>query len=50
MYNLTGLVLNLVVGAVFCYVLYFVVRAAVRDGIRQARRDGDGPRNPGDFS
>ncbi len=34
--NATGLVLLALVGAVFFYILYGVVRAAVRDGILQA--------------
>ena len=34
--DLTGLVLFVLFGAVFFYVLYGVVRAAVRDGILQA--------------
>ncbi|WP_256438434.1 hypothetical protein [Pseudonocardia sp. H11422] len=38
---LTGLVLYVLFAAVFFYVLYFVVRAAVRDGIVQARRKVD---------
>lgn len=34
--DFTGLVLFVLVGAVFFYILYGVVRAAVRDGILQA--------------
>ena len=32
----TGLVLYIIFGAIFFYILYGVVRAAVRDGILQA--------------
>ncbi|MEW1810402.1 hypothetical protein AB0284_06810 [Pseudarthrobacter phenanthrenivorans] len=44
--DLTGLVLFALVGAVFFYILYGVIRAGVRDGIRQAderraRRSGE---------
>jgi hypothetical protein len=35
--GLTGLALMLTLMAAFFYVLYLVVRAAVRDGIRQAQ-------------
>ena len=34
--DLTGLVLFALFGAIFFYVLYGVIRAAVRDGILQA--------------
>jgi len=34
--DFTGLVLFVLVGAVFFYVLYGVIRAGVRDGIAQA--------------
>lgn len=34
--DLTGLVLFVLIGAVFFYILYGVIRAAVRDGILQA--------------
>ncbi|NUT72851.1 hypothetical protein [Pseudarthrobacter sp. C4D7] len=34
--DLTGLVLFVLVGAVFFYILYGVIRAGVRDGILQA--------------
>ncbi|MFF2345023.1 hypothetical protein [Pseudarthrobacter sp. NPDC058119] len=34
--NVTGLVLYVLFGAVFFYILYGVIRAAVRDGILQA--------------
>ena len=34
--NLTGVVLLVLVGAVFFYILYGVIRAGVRDGILQA--------------
>ena len=34
--DLTGLVLFALFGAVFFYILYGVIRAAVRDGILQA--------------
>lgn len=34
--DLTGLVLFVLFGAIFFYVLYGVIRAAVRDGILQA--------------
>lgn len=42
----TGLVLYIIFGAIFFYILYGVVRAAVRDGIlqadeRRARRSGE---------
>ncbi|MDP5226746.1 MULTISPECIES: hypothetical protein [Arthrobacter] len=33
------LVLTVVFGAIFLYLLYFTIRAGVRDGIKQARRD-----------
>lgn len=36
MADFTGLVLFAVVGAIFFYILYGVIRAAVRDGILQA--------------
>lgn len=38
--GLTGLALWLLVMAAFFYILYFVVRAAVRDGVRQAQAPG----------
>lgn len=41
MNSLTGLALSVVLIAVVLYALYFVVRAAVRDGIGLARRRGD---------
>ena len=53
--SLTGLALSLLFTAALFYVLYFVVRAAVRDGMRQAVRDdllrdaeptANGPRPP----
>jgi len=34
--DLTGLVLFVLFGAIFFYILYGVIRAAVRDGILQA--------------
>ena len=34
--DFTGLVPFVLVGAVFCYILYGVIRAGVRDGILQA--------------
>ena len=53
--SLTGLALSLLFTAVLFYVLYIVVRAAVRDGMRQALRTdmlravdttAEGPRPP----
>ncbi|PRX45576.1 hypothetical protein B0I33_109239 [Prauserella shujinwangii] len=41
MVALPGFALHLVLVALFFVVLYFVVRAAVRDGVRKARSDGD---------
>ncbi|WP_245267003.1 DUF6019 family protein [Saccharomonospora piscinae] len=38
MADISGLLLYLVLIALFLYALYFVVKAAVRDGIREARR------------
>ncbi|GAB3555868.1 hypothetical protein GCM10027404_33310 [Arthrobacter tumbae] len=38
---LNTIVLGLVVGGIFFYVLYGVVRAAVRDGIQQAQTKRD---------
>ncbi len=37
--DLTSLALSVVIGGVFLYALYLVVRAAVRDGIKQAGAD-----------
>jgi hypothetical protein len=39
---MTSLVLSAPLMAVFCYVLYLVVRAAVRDGIEEAADAADG--------
>lgn len=36
MASINSLALSLIFTAIFFYVLYFIVRAAVRDGIRQA--------------
>ena len=38
MASLTGLALLLVLGGVFLYVLFLVVRTAVKEGIQQALR------------
>lgn len=46
--SLTELALSLVLTATFFYVLYFVVRAAVRDGVRHLRTPGvDSKTSPG---
>ncbi|MBK1783558.1 hypothetical protein JHE00_04405 [Prauserella sp. ASG 168] len=46
--TVVSVLLYVVVVAVFLYALYYVVRAAVRDGIRLAReRDSDEPRGGG---
>lgn len=50
--DFTGLVLFVLFGAVFFYILYGVIRAAVRDGIGQAeerrrRRHEDQPDSVG---
>jgi hypothetical protein len=49
-----NIVLNLVFAAIFFYVLYGVIRAAVRDGIGQAedlrrRLDSGGSGQPGEY-
>jgi hypothetical protein len=50
-----NIALNLVFAAIFFYVLYGVVRAAVRDGIGQAedrrrqRSDSGGSGQPGEY-
>jgi hypothetical protein len=50
-----NIVLNLVFAAIFFYVLYGVIRAAVRDGIGQAedlrrqRSDSGGSGQPGEY-
>ncbi|MDR6988529.1 hypothetical protein J2Y66_003033 [Paenarthrobacter nitroguajacolicus] len=46
---LNALVLTIVFAAIALYLLYFVVRAGVRDGILQAEQKRDAPpRNPTD--
>ena len=35
------IILTLLFGATFLYVLYYVIRTAVRDGIKDAREGGD---------
>ncbi|EHY89965.1 hypothetical protein ACWGRK_01290 [Saccharomonospora azurea] len=43
---ISGVLTYVAFTALFFYILYFVVRAAVRDGVRAARQGQGGPTSP----
>lgn len=43
----SSIVLNIVIAAIGFYVLYHVIRAGVRDGIKLARPNGPTEKDPG---